>query len=142
MSIIPTCVYACDYIYIYIHTHSQINDTYSSTHINYTNVYTCVCELYIHTYTQLYITHETSGSERKPKSVLLAEAAVGATSYVGFPIPSPHWTLGLDGTFTHKSCTQEGSPELTLAVPLWTSSSLRDDDSRLNYTGILKLAGT
>lgn len=92
MSIIPTCVYACDHIYIY--THSQVNDTYSFTHINYTNIYTCVCELYIHTYTQLYTTHETSGSERKPKSVLLAEAAVGATSYVGFPIPSPHWTLG------------------------------------------------
>lgn len=80
------------HVIIYIYTHPQVNDTYSSTHINYTNI--CTCELYIHTYTQLYITHETSGSERKPKSVLLAEAAVGATSYVGFPIPSPHWTLG------------------------------------------------
>ena len=55
-------------------------------------------------------------------------------------VPTGHW--GPDGTFTDKSCTQERSPELTLAVPLWTSSSLRDDDSKLNYTGILKLAGT
>ena len=93
MSIIPTCVCACDHIYIYIHTHSQVNDTYWFIHINYTNIYTCMCELYIHTDTQLYTTHETSGSERKPKSVLLSEAAVGATSYVGFPIPCPHWTL-------------------------------------------------
>lgn len=56
------------------------------------------------------------------------------------PVPTGHW--GPDGTFTHRSCTQERSPDLTSAAPLRTSSLLRDNDSRLNYTGILKLAGT
>ena len=59
---IYTYKHICTVNHIYIHIYTFIGQLYIATDTDY--IYTCV--LYIHADAQLYTTHKTSGSERKP----------------------------------------------------------------------------
>lgn len=114
---------------IHTHLHTLIIQIYAR--VNYT---------YIHTYTQLYITLWDLLVREKAKVGTPGRSSCGSNILCWFSNPQSPLTLYLMGPSTHRSCTQWEELDLTSAAPLRTSSLLRDNDSRLNYTGILKLA--